>query len=76
MMPAEGEEPDELRGRLDALEARVAHQDATIEDLDATVSAQWRKIDALVSEILQLTERLQDVAGRDPRSPEPPPPHY
>ena len=68
--------PESIPSRLEALETRVAHQDAVIEDLDATVTAQWRKIDALVREVLQLTDRLQDMAQRDPRPSEPPPPHY
>ena len=62
--------------RLDALEMRVAHQDATIEALDATVTRQWRTIDALVREVAALTERLVDLGRRDPAGPEPPPPHY
>ena len=63
-------------GRLDALEMRVAHQDATIEALDATVTAQWRKIDGLTRELTMLSERLADLGRREPGSPEPPPPHY
>ena len=62
--------------RLDALEMRVAHQDATIEALDATVTAQWRAIDALMREVAALSERLHDLGRREPGAPEPPPPHY
>ena len=67
---------DDTARRLDALEMRVAHQDATIETLDATVTAQWRKIDALGREVAGLTERLHDLGRREPGPPEPPPPHY
>lgn len=63
-------------GRLDALEMRIAHQDATIEALDATVTRQWRTIDALVRGVAALTDRLADLGRRDPAGPEPPPPHY
>ncbi len=62
--------------RLDALESRVAHQDAVIEDLDATITAQWRKIDGLARELAMLTERLHDLGRREPGGSEPPPPHY
>lgn len=67
---------DDTASRLAALEMRVAHQDATIEALDATVTTQWRTIDALVREVAALTERLHDLGAREPGSPEPPPPHY
>ena len=67
---------DDTTGRLDALEMRAAHQDATIEALDATVTRQWRTIDALVREVGALTDRLADLGRRDPAAPEPPPPHY
>ena len=62
--------------RLEALETRVVHQEAAIEDLDATIIAQWRKIDALAREVAMLTERLHDIGRRDSGGVEPPPPHY
>ena len=36
-----------LADRLDALEARIAYQDHTIDELNATITAQWKVIDAL-----------------------------
>ena len=62
--------------RLDALEMRVAHQDATIEELNATITAQWRTIDALSRELATLGERLHDLGRREPGATEQPPPHY
>ena len=62
--------------RLDALEMRIAHQDATIADLDAAITAQWRTIDALSREVAMLTERLHDLGRREPGQAEPLPPHY
>lgn len=62
--------------RLEALEVRIAHQDATIEELNATMTAQWRQIDALAREVAMLAERLQDLGRREPATLEPPPPHY
>ncbi len=62
--------------RLAALEGRVAHQDRTIEDLDATVVEQWRQIDALARAVAMLTERLGDLSRREPGAPDPLPPHY
>lgn len=66
---------DRLQDRIDALEERVAHQDATIDALNETVTAQWAAIDALKRELGRLGERLDESAEGD----EPvdrPPPHY
>jgi SlyX protein len=62
--------------RLEALETRLAFQDQTIEDLNATITEQWRVIDALTRRLTVLEEQVR--AGSyiaDPRT-EPPPPHY
>ncbi len=67
---------DDPAARLTALEGRVAYQDRTIEELNATILEQWRRIDALACEVAMLTERLADLSRREPGAPEPPPPHY
>ncbi len=67
---------DDGADRLAALESRVAYQDATIEELNAAITAQWRVIDALAREVAALTDRIGDLARREPGAPEPPPPHY
>ena len=63
--------------RIDALEIRIAYLDETIEALNNTITAQWKQIDALSREMLNLRERLEDAemksgAGRANE----PPPHY
>jgi SlyX protein len=67
-----------LSTRIDALEMRLTYQDATIEDLNATITAQWREIDRLLRQMATLTERFQEMDGLagPPGAPEPPPPHY
>lgn len=69
-------EPD-LGPRIDALEMRLTEQDAVIDDLNATITAQWRQIDALSRRMAKLVEEIEE-AGHRPGSnaPEPPPPHY
>ncbi|MET7246376.1 SlyX family protein [Methylobacterium sp. EM32] len=63
--------------RLDALEARIAHQDATIEDLNRIVTEQWSAIDALTRHVAALRERVREMAERPTEAgEEPPPPHY
>jgi SlyX protein len=61
--------------RLDTLEARFAQQEKVIVDLNEVITAQWKRIDALGRQILQLREEYQTLdLPRD--RPEPPPPHY
>jgi SlyX protein len=64
--------------RLDALEIRIAHQDAAIEDLNATITAQWKEIDRLKREVERLTDRVASAEASLPGDPqdEPPPPHW
>ena len=64
--------------RLDALEARIAHQDQAIEDLNETITAQWKDIDRLKREVERLGDRVSSAEqsiGTD-QGDEPPPPHW
>lgn len=63
--------------RLDALEMRIAYQDHTIEELNATITAQWRVIDMLTRKLTLMEEQAKLTGGGvgDGGS-EPPPPHY
>jgi SlyX protein len=64
--------------RLDALEVRIAHQDEAIEDLNETITSQWKEIERLKREIERLADRVanaEQAAGPDPGD-EPPPPHW
>lgn len=64
-------------GRIDRLEIRLTEQEAVIEDLNASITAQWRVIDALKRQVERLADALEAAAERaGPGSPEPPPPHY
>ena len=66
-----------LSARIDALEIRIAYQDETIEDLNATVTEQWKQIDALTRRIAALIDRVEAAETRAATgAPEPPPPHY
>ena len=67
---------EELTGRIEALEVRIAHQDATIEELNATITEQWRAIDALSREVAGILDRVHDLGRREPGAAEQPPPHY
>ena len=61
--------------RVEALEIRVAHQEQTIADLNAAITAQWSVIDALERKLSRLREEF-DTSGAPDGGPEPPPPHY
>ncbi len=68
----------ELSERIDALESRLAYQDQTIEQLNETITAQWKQIDALERQLATLTERMQEAEANAP-APAPAderPPHY
>ena len=65
--------------RLDAMEAELAHHDATIRDLSDVVAKQWETIDRLTQNVDSLTQALASLAeagGDDEAGEEPPPPHY
>ena len=67
-----------LAARLESLETSVAHQDQIIDDLNLTITEQWKAIEGLKRQISRLSDELveaQSGAGLNaPR--EPPPPHY
>ncbi|MCK1616052.1 SlyX family protein [Bradyrhizobium sp. 159] len=65
-----------LSERIDTLEMRLSYQDDTIETLNQTITAQWKQIDALMRQIAQLSERLQDAEANAPGPANERPPHY
>lgn len=66
----------DIAARLEALETRVAYQDQTIEELNATITEQWRQIDLLSRKLGTVEEQVRSgVHIADPAT-EPPPPHY
>jgi SlyX protein len=67
-----------LEARIDALETQVAHQDRAIDDLNATITSQWKQIETLTRQLKRLDDQLQDVRDSAGSSGEqdPPPPHY
>ena len=66
----------EINERLDALETRLAYQDETIEQLNQTITAQWKQIDALTRQATQLSERVQEAETSAPGPANERPPHY
>jgi SlyX protein len=66
----------ELSARIDALEERLTYQDEAIEQLNATITAQWKQIDALTRQLAALTDRLQEAEANAPAAANERPPHY
>ena len=66
----------ELSERIDTLETRLTYQDETIEQLNQTITAQWKQIDALTRRIAELGERLQEAEANAPGPANERPPHY
>jgi SlyX protein len=48
--------------RLEALETRIAHHEQMIDDLNQTITAQWKDIDRLKREIERLGDRVASAA--------------
>lgn len=72
------DETSDNASRLDELEIRVAHQDQTIEDLNAAITGQWKLIEKLERELARLTDRVasaEDTLADAPPAHQPPP-HY
>lgn len=66
-----------LAGRLEALEARQAHNERTIEELNEIVTRQWTEIDTLRRKLRLIDDQIAAVEhmARTGEK-EPPPPHY
>ncbi|WP_248305978.1 MULTISPECIES: SlyX family protein [unclassified Devosia] len=62
--------------RIDALEMRIAYQDQTIEELNATITEQWRVIDLMRKKLGMLEEQVRSGSFIADPSTERPPPHY
>ena len=52
-------ETETLNIRIDTLETRLAHQDRMLEDLNATITAQWKEIEKLTRQIARLGDQMQ-----------------
>ena len=67
---------NELSTRVDTLESRLTYQDETIEQLNATLTALWKQIDALTRQLALLSERLREAEANAPAPASERPPHY
>lgn len=68
--------PGELEARIEALERAAAHQEQTIDELNETITAQWREIEILKRRLAKLDDDLRDVEAGLPAPPVQKPPHY
>jgi SlyX protein len=64
----------DLEARIATLEIRSMHQDRVIEDLNTTITAQWRIIDHLARQLTNLDDRMRESV--ELAASERPPPHY
>jgi SlyX protein len=71
-------ETDELMRRIEKLEEMAAFHERAIEELGATVTDQWKQIEALRRELANVGAQLRDLEANGPATTqsEPPPPHY
>ncbi len=67
----------ELQTRLDSLEAHVAEQERTIQDMSDEMAKQWTRLDAASAKLDRLLDRIRALEGRaDAPDDDTPPPHY
>lgn len=66
-----------LMRRIEALEMEAAHRGQMIDDLNTTITAQWKEIDGLKRQLRRVNEQVAELEApsRDSAT-EPPPPHY
>lgn len=68
----------DLTSRIEKLEEHVVHQDQAIEDLNTTITDQWKLVEGFKRDIARLTDQLQEFENSSDQTGqrEPPPPHY
>ena len=70
-------EISDFADRLMVLESRMAHQDATIDDLNNTVNKQWAEIEILQRDLSEQRARLVRIeSDLNPSQIDEKPPHY
>ncbi len=71
-------QPSADQSRTDELEIRISHHERMIEDLNTTITSQWKELDRLRRDVERLSDRLAsaEVAIGPDSGEEPPPPHW
>ena len=69
---------NDLSTRLESVETRLMHQEASIEELTRTLLRQEQLISSQVAAIDRLQAMIRSLSGTHDTPPgeEPPPPHY
>lgn len=68
---------DALTDRIEELETRLMHLEATVDELTRTLLAQEQRARRQAEALAVLEQRLRALSERDPQTaPDPPPPHY
>jgi SlyX protein len=64
--------------RIAELEIRLAHQEATVDELSSVVAGYSKLLDQLREHLRRMTDRISEVEEAVPGKPQddPPPPHY
>ena len=71
-------ELEDALARIERLEATVADQDRTIEELNAMVVQHWKRLEILDRRTAMLSDQLLEMESRSglSRPADPPPPHW
>lgn len=66
----------DLTTRIEKLEEKLAFQDQAIEDLNSTITDQWKVLDRYKREIERLNSEMSELGDNVSPASDPPPPHY
>lgn len=74
--PIEAEMTDTIDQRVDALEMHIAHQDQSIDDMNAVILAQGEEIERLTRRLNKLMGRVGELEESMPAPEAKKPPHW
>lgn len=69
-------DPAALVRQVEMLETRIAFQDRTIEELNETITEQWKVVEQMRRRLEMLEEQVRSGSYIADPSTERPPPHY
>ena len=67
---------DTTSNRIDTLEAVIAEQQRTIDDLNEMITKQWDELNAMKREVSKLVDQVMDIEQNGVAPTDQKPPHF